>query len=267
MMASALVFMFFVPVAEALQISPINPQLLGKERATILWLSQPDTEKKASNTASESKFSYQVRVYKWSQLNGTDVYADQNEVLASPPVFQFMGDNRQGIRLSRILPAAPVGENAYRIIIDRIPDANQTASKGLKLQLRYVLSFFDYGSTLDPDYIPDFTGAVNKVSPAHWKIIPNTAGKNCGNEMKSNPYAYCLEITNKGPVHLRLSNIRFTKQSVSNPVYQSSLGLMGYVLPGQTMRFGLAKWNSAATTGLKLFTEVKGDEYRIISNE
>lgn len=268
--ATGFIFCLTCTGTRALQISPINPQLSVKEHATMLWLEQPVGMGNPMAMMPAKQTTYQVRVYQWSQQGYQDTYADQQTILASPPVFQFADSGRQGIRLSREKRAAVMGEHAYRIIIDQIPgdhdDNGSGKSQGIKLQLRYVLSFFDYGSDIDPAYVPDFTGDVKKLSTAHWQIISNKGNNYCGSKNEK-PYAYCLEITNKGPVHIRLSNIVFATQSVSKPYYKSTVGLMGYVLPGQTMRFGLINWHPLSTNGLKLFTQVKSDDYRIIGNE
>lgn len=89
----------------------------------------------------------QVRIVRWQQENGFERYTAQQDVVASPPIVTIGTGNKQLIRLIRQGTIPKGVEQAYRIIVDEIPQPDVKASPaiGLRLQMRYSIPLFVYG--------------------------------------------------------------------------------------------------------------------------
>lgn len=205
-------------------IWPLSPVIEDEEKAASLWL---------QNNHNESTY-LQIRVLKWQQVNGEDVYSEQKDVLSSPPATEIKPGQKQLIRLIKSQSVAAGTESSYRILIDEIPrsdlkQAETGVNYGVSFQMRYSLPLFVQGKGIwtnkDVEKKRDMADATQ---PNVTYQIQNKAGKRW------------LTVENKGNVHARLAQVKFGNSVVSD-------GLLGYVLPGKTMSFPLpAKVN---TTG------------------
>lgn len=218
--------------ATSVLIWPIDPVIEANQKAGSLWL-----ENRGSEPAS-----LQVRVFAWHQSDFDDQYQAQREIIGSPPVATIAPGQKQLVRLTRNGPS-PVGqEQAYRIIIDEIPQAlppsekNAGPTAAIRFQMRYSVPLFVYGDGLwgkpDPEGQRDNAG-VGKPQLS-WRQV-QAQGRSW------------IEIRNSGPVHARLTDVVMQQGGQSRPVVE---GLLGYVLPGTTMRWP-APLQASATTILK----------------
>lgn len=119
----------------------------------------------------------------------------------------------------------PAGvEQAYRIIVDEIPQPqdNQTPQMGLKLQMRYSIPLFVYGQGIAT--IKDGAHhALVETRDLNWRVIRDD-GKPA------------LQVRNQGNVHVRLSQVTLQQGSQKRTLAD---GLLGYVLPGSTRSWPL----------------------------
>ncbi|MXN74101.1 fimbria/pilus periplasmic chaperone [Burkholderia sp. 4701] len=217
--------------AASVMIWPIDPVIENDQRAAALWLENRDTR----------PVTLQTRVYGWLQENGEERYTDdQDRVAGSPPMVTVPPGKRQLIRLTRLADTAPGIEEAYRVLIDEIspPDDAVTqpdsqATVGVKFQMHYSIPLFVQGQGLwtkeDPDRRRDPAGVARPVLGWH---IAHDGGKRW------------LVMTNRGPVHARITQAAFDAQGERSDVER---GLLGYVLAGARMRWALPD-------GLKLGT-------------
>ncbi|WP_454719837.1 MULTISPECIES: fimbrial biogenesis chaperone [Cupriavidus] len=206
--------------ATSVMIWPIDPVIESGQRAAALWLENRGAQ----------PVTLQVRVMGWQQQAGADVYsADQARVAGSPPMATVPPGQRQLIRLTRLQEAAPGAEQAYRVLIDEIPqpraatDANANANAeddaapafGIRLQMRYSVPLFVHGEGTPP--------GPRRGPALSWRLDED-GGKRW------------LAITNRGPAHARVTQAGFETgggHAVLAP------GLLGYVLPGAYMRWEL----------------------------
>lgn len=206
--------------ASSILIWPIDPVLEADQQASALWLENRGNE----------PVNLQVRVFGWSQSEFAEQYQNQRDVIGSPPVARMEPGEKQLVRLTRTREM-PVGtEQAYRIIIDEIPaakrpDTDGQASAAIQFQMRYSIPLFAYGTGLwskedlnrprDPKGVgtPDLS----------WRKV-NEGGR-----------AY-LEIRNRGAIHARLTDVKI---ELGGQYHAVNEGLLGYVLPGATMRWPL----------------------------
>jgi fimbrial chaperone protein len=250
--SSLLLTLFSLP-AMAIDIWPLNPQLVLKPNTS-------STSKQANSAlifidnGTVSNTRYQVRVFRWSQSNNQDVYQEQSEVQPQPPIIEFSSAAKQVIRLLNINLDNSGMERAYRLIIDEIPNAQSETQTGVKFRMRLVVPFFVYPATIDEKYIDGVSGIPEKTSPASWRII----------QQKGQPL---LEIKNLGNVHLRLSDVFFSRKGSTGSVYKVNQGLIGYVFAQQTMRFPLKHWQLGSGQGLVLHSSYGKGNTKVIGNE
>lgn len=123
--------------AATILLWPIDPWLSADAKATELWI----------QNQGNSATTMQVRIVRWKQEGGYERYSAQQDVVASPPIVTIGKGSKQLIRLIK-QGSVPLGvEQAYRIIVDEIPqpDAKAEPAIGLKLQMRYSIPLFVYG--------------------------------------------------------------------------------------------------------------------------
>ncbi|NER61673.1 molecular chaperone [Pseudomonas sp. MAFF212428] len=215
--------------ATSVLIWPIDPVLEADQKAGALWL----------ENRGDTPASLQVRVFAWRQGEFDDQFQAQREIIGSPPVATLAAGQKQLIRLTRTAQSPAGQEQAYRIIIDEIPpalpatDANTPPQAAIRFQMRYSVPLFVYGQGLwgkpDADGKRDAAG-VGKPRLS-WRQV----------SVQGKPY---VEIRNVGPVHARLTDVVMQQGSQSRPVVE---GLLGYVLPGATMRWPAPTSASTAT--------------------
>lgn len=192
-----------VMAGNAVLIWPVDPVITGAQKGAELWV-----ENRGASTTL-----MQVRVFGWQQAGGGDRYQNQQQVLASPPMIRLEPGQKQLIRLIKQQEPGAQQERAYRILLDEIPTPqSQPANKAhsLNLQMRYSLPLFVYGDQTAPD---------RGEPQLSWRRVSDGSGN-------------WLEISNRGPVHARLSQAKLGNAPVSN-------GLLGYVLAGSSNRWPL----------------------------
>lgn len=206
----------------AVLIWPVNPVIEADRQAGALWLENP----------GKTPVTLQVRIYAWAQADGKNVYAEQTDVFGTPPIVTIAPGEKQLVRLTRTTPPPTGYEAPYRIVIDEIPLDTGSAGTGtaVAFRMRYSLPLFVLGETAarqDAKALPPLPGLA-------WRIVGSGSDRQ-------------IEISNTGPVHARLTEARFG----STP---QAAGLLGYVLPGQTMRWPL----SAGSDGAGFTASVNG---------
>jgi fimbrial chaperone protein len=186
-------------------IWPVDPQIKAGDQATALWLENRGRE----------PVTLQVRSFNWNQSQGEDSYEEQDAIVSSPPIATVGAGERQLVRVIRRAPDT-AGEHAYRLVVDELPRPPAAGGDGvsahLAVQMRYSIPLFTFGAS------------PAELAPTLSAHVALSAGKRW------------LEVTNSGSSHARLTDLR-----VGSATRASTLkaGLVGYVLPGATMRWEL----------------------------
>jgi len=199
--------------ASSLLIWPVDPVIEAEARATALWL----------ENRGDQPVVLQLRVFAWTQQQGENQHDATNEVVGTPPMIEIAPGGRQLVRLTRVTAAPDGQERAYRVIVDEIPrgaPASGPAGAGVQFQLRYSIPLFVYGKGLTAARAGDKRGATPLLI---WRTV----------EQGGLRY---LEVQNQGPVHARLTGAELRRGNVRVGMAE---GLLGYVLPGATMRWPL----------------------------
>ncbi|WP_368543722.1 molecular chaperone [Enterobacter soli] len=192
--------------AATILLWPIDPWLSADTKATELWV----------QNQGNSATTMQVRIVRWKQENGYERYTAQQDVVASPPIVTIAKGSKQLIRLIK-QSDVPMGvEQAYRIIVDEIPQADAKAEPviGLKLQMRYSIPLFVYGQGI-PTIKEGAHHALAQTQNLSWRVV-HEEGKPA------------LQVRNTGDVHVRLSQVTLEQGGQKRTVAD---GLLGYVLP------------------------------------
>lgn len=191
--------------ASGLQVAPVSLTLQPVQHADGLWLSNTGT----------GQVHAQVRVYRWTQADGTDQLAPSQELVISPPMLGIEPGDRQLVRVIRI-GAPPSGdgavEAAYRLAIDELP-VKESGQKGLQFVLHYSVPVF-----VEPQGTADVTPVL------HWAL------------QREGDHAE-LVVSNSGNGHAQLAEINYVNRAGDRTAIAG--GLLGYVLPGATMHWTL----------------------------
>lgn len=192
--------------AATILLWPIDPWLSAETKATELWI----------QNQGNSATTMQVRIVRWKQEGGYERYSAQQDVVASPPIVTIGKGSKQLIRLIK-QGTVPMGvEQAYRIIVDEIPqpDAKADPALGLKLQMRYSIPLFVYGQGI-PTIKEGAHHALVDTNNLSWRVAQEGGQP-------------VLEVRNQGDVHVRLSQVALEQGGQKRTIAE---GLLGYVLP------------------------------------
>lgn len=210
--------------AATILLWPIDPWLGPETKATELWIQNQGT----------APATMQVRIVRWRQEGGEERYQQQADVVASPPIVTIQKGTKQLIRLIKQTQVPAGTEQAYRIIVDEIPQPNSSQGQmGIKLQMRYSIPLFVYGQGITT-YPESANHALVEPRNLSWQVIRDN-GKPA------------LQVQNKGDVHVRLTEVSGRQGGQTRMIAE---GLLGYVLPG-----GTRSWPLPA--GLPAPTELK----------
>lgn len=195
-----------VQAASSILIWPINPTLSADQSSRPLWL-----ENQANVPAT-----LQIRILRWRQVQQRNDYQPQNEVLPSPPVVTIAPGDRQLVRLTLAGAAPSSGEQAYRILVDEIPDARQQAREAegsrVNFRMRYSVPLF-VNSGEPPREDMQIARALR------WEVVTEGGQR-------------YLRVHNSGRTHARLTRVQMGNATLAE-------GLLGYVLAGATHRWPL----------------------------
>jgi fimbrial chaperone protein len=189
-----------VPCAAAsLRISPLGVTLLAPQRAGAISITNP----------SESDMRVQVRVFRWSQQSGKDVFTPTQAIIASPPAALLHGHETYTIRLLRIAPEVAAREESYRLVIDELPPSlgTEDTDRGVQMLLRATVPVFCVTEEAKP-----------RLEWSVWREgdLLHARASNLGNR------------------HARVSDLAIT---TSAGRISFGPGLNGYVLAGQSQTF------------------------------
>ena len=160
----------------------------------------------------------QIRVFKWSIVNGKEQLNPTDDVVASPPSVTLTPRGQYVVRIVRMSKQPVVGEESYRLLVDQLPDLSQQRNGAVNLMVRYS--------------IPVFFGAANKKSPTvAWSVAPN------GDKIT-------LTARNSGDRRLRISALSL--RDASGKSFSFGSGLAGYALGQSAVSWTVPRQGFAA---------------------
>jgi fimbrial chaperone protein len=181
--------------AASLSVSPIRLDLRHPDNSSRIVLRNDGAR----------PMTAQVRVFKWSIVDGDDYYEEAPDIVVTPPVVSLAAKSDFNVRILRTTGAPPAGEMAYRVVIDEVPEGPSAArASGVTIAMRYKVPLFVTGGSTTP---PQITWRTRQVG-----------GKTV------------LVGTNSGQTHARIANLTIGKTRVGN-------GLQGYILGNSSRNF------------------------------
>lgn len=136
--AAGVAFAAFPAIAGTLQVEPVLVDITAPGAASTVTLRNEGAE----------PINAQIRVFKWSIVNGKEQLTPTNDVVASPPSITLTPKGQYVTRIVRVSKQPVVGEESYRLLVDQLPDLSQQKNGSVNLMVRYS--------------IPVFIGAPNK---------------------------------------------------------------------------------------------------------
>jgi fimbrial chaperone protein len=178
--------------AGSLQVEPVLVDITAPGAASTVTLRNEGT----------TPIDAQIRVFKWSIVNGKEQLDPTDDVVASPPSVTLTPKGQYITRIVRTSKQPVVGEESYRLLVDQLPDLSQQRNGAVNLMVRYS--------------IPVFFGAPNKKNPTvAWSIA--TSGDKV-----------TLTARNDGERRLRISALSLRDASGKSLSFGN--GLAGYAL-------------------------------------
>lgn len=186
--------------AASLQVAPVLLDLPAPGNTTTITL---------RNTGVEP-ITAQVRVFRWSQRDGTERLEPTDEVVASPPVVQLRSRQDYTVRVVRVVGGPAGGEAAFRLVVDELPKPNPALGT-VALVMRHVVPVF-------------FTDRSASPAAVTWSVSRHGKG-------------FAIGAANSGDRRVRLAAV--TVRDSSGKVVAANKGLLGYSLGRSAMQWVL----------------------------
>jgi fimbrial chaperone protein len=144
----------------------------------------------------------QIRLFRWSQVDGKEKLEPTDDVVASPPAVTLAPKTNYVARIVRVSKRPVVGEESYRVLVDQLPEPAQKGMNAVNLLVRYS--------------IPVFFGASDRSNPAvAWNVAVS------GNTVK-------VTAHNAGDRRIRIATLNI--KDAKGKTISLGNGLVGYVL-------------------------------------
>ena len=200
---SATVLSVAVPaaaLASSLQVAPVNIEVPAPGAASTITL----------KNSGNGSVNAQIRVFKWTQVDGKDQLVPTKEVVASPPAVKLGPGKSSVVRIVRRSKSPTATEESFRLVVDEVPKAPTATQAGVGFAMRYS--------------VPVFFSAAGQETDLNW------TAKIAGGQLR-------IVAENDGGRRVRLADLKVVKGGKSVNVGQ---GLAGYVL-GESSHVWLVK--------------------------
>ena len=197
--------------ASTLSVLPISVEVL-----------QPGTTGTLTLRNREARpLNVQVRVFRWRQVDGEDKLEPTQDVVASPPIVSVNAGADYVVRLQRIASDSAVGEEAYRTVVDELPNPNRQRNGSIAIVMRYLV----------PTYFLSPDASQPKII---WSLIHK--GRTT-----------LLNAVNSGDKRMQIIDLKL--KTGNGRVVMVSKGLAGYVLGRSSRTWALPAKIGAAESG------------------
>lgn len=115
--------------AASLRVAPISLKLSAQHASGTVRVWNDD----------RTPIQVQVRVFKWTVVDGRDVLEPTRDVVASPPMTSLAPGAENLIRIVRV-SGRPIGPaEAYRLLIDELPQPNKQRAGTVNVLVRHAI--------------------------------------------------------------------------------------------------------------------------------
>lgn len=173
--------------ASSFNVTPLRLSLASDQQAVRMLV---------RNTA-DRPMALQVRLFRWSQIDGKDVYAPSGDIIVSPSIIKIGSGDTQTFHVVGRSHAAKADEQQYRIVIDQLPDRSAAPSGMAKTLLRMTLPLFVNSDKVAPAKIA-YTLTNDELH------LHNTGGATAriSRVVLSSPQFGTLSVPAKGPLYV-----------------------------------------------------------------
>ncbi|MGZ3409002.1 MAG: fimbrial biogenesis chaperone [Xanthobacteraceae bacterium] len=178
--------------AASLQVVPVVVEITAPGATASLTL----------KNEGDRPLNGQVRVFRWTQVNGEDKLEPTNDVVASPPIVTIRGKSSNLVRIVRTSKAPVEAEETYRLLIDELPTPVTDRPATVNIVLRYSIPVF-------------FT-------------VPSATAPKLKWELQKRNNKPVIVASNSGERYARISKLKVTDGK--GAVVNFGEGLAGYVL-------------------------------------
>ena len=185
-----------VAYAGSFSVHPIRMTLSDSQKIGTITLRNKGTE----------PIILQMEILSWSQRESKDVFTATREILANPPIFTIPVGGSQLIRIGLRRESDAQSELAYRIILQELPQTNNSGFMGAKMLMRVSLPVF---------VLPE----VAAKPLLYWQVAQTSKG------------ALKLSVSNSGNAHIQIKNFKLSLPGSSQPLATNNT--VDYILPGQ----------------------------------
>lgn len=183
---------------------------------------------------AQKPVNVQVRLFRWSQANGEDVFTAASDVVASPPITTLKPGGENMVRIVRTAKTPIRGEESYRLIVDELPDPSRRTTGTIVLVVRQSIPVF-------------FSQPDAPAASAVWSVQAKAGG-------------WQVSVANGGGKRLKISNLVVTS---GKTVLAKRDGLVGYALGQSTARWFIAATSAARPAGRTATIGADSDAGRI----
>ncbi|NRF67829.1 molecular chaperone [Aquincola sp. S2] len=187
--------------AAALRVQPVLVDVTAPGAASTLRLHNTGTK----------PVNVQLRVFRWTQVEGKEVLEPTQDVVTSPPALTLAPNGQAAARIVRVSKRAVQAEESYRLYVDQLPDLAQQEANTVSLLVRQSIPVF-------------FSHPACKRTPSAWSIVADNGSA-------------AIVAENSGESRERISSLRIQLPNGEN--ISLGDGLAGYVLGGSQMRWSL----------------------------
>ena len=220
-----------VACAGSFSVHPIRVTLSDSQKMGTITLRNKGTE----------PITLQIETLSWSQRESKDVFTATREILSNPPIFTIPVGGSQLIRIGLRRESDAQSELAYRIILQELPQTNNSGFMGAKMLMRVSLPVF---------VLPE----VAAKPLLYWQVAQTSKG------------ALKLSVSNSGNAHIQIKNIKLSLPDSSQPL--ATTNTVDYILPGQNYEWVLqANENfsiSTPDTTLQLFAQTDAGDIEAV---
>ena len=150
--------------AASLQVSPVSLEIPAPGSATTITLNNP----------GDAPIKSQIRVFKWSMVNGEERLEPTTAVIASPPMASLKPKTDYVVRIVRTDKSPVSIEETYRLVVDEIPDRTNMPRNSIAMAFRYSVPVF-FTSKMAAG--PDLTWSTETVNGKTYISATNLGGR------------------------------------------------------------------------------------------
>ncbi len=198
--------------AASLQVAPVLLEVAAPGATTTVTL----------RNTGVSPITTQVRVFRWIQDGGKERFEPTEDVVASPPAAELRPGQDYVVRVVRLAKTPLAGEEAYRLLIDELPQPTQRG-RAVNFVVRHALPLF-------------FDSQDGSAPRASWRVTQK--GR-----------VVSLTATNEGDRRIRLSGVKIDSGAKT---VSFGPGLVGYSLGHSAMSWTIATSGPALQPGAKV---------------